>query len=99
MRFLSRFPFFKKVDFGDSMGGGSVIKQYSSNLAIYRATDGKKLLKNVIKREKRVKRVEKRVNVVVVIGRCGFAFLYADIYAFEFRKKYRIIYGNSSVFC
>jgi hypothetical protein len=92
MRFLSRFPFFERVDSGDFMGGGSVIKQYNSNLAIYRATDGKKLLENVIKREK-------RVNVVVVISRCGFAFLYADIYAFEFRKKYRIIHGNSSVLC
>jgi hypothetical protein len=99
MKFLSRFPFFEKIDSGDSMGGGSVIKQYNSNLAIYRAIDGKKLLENVIKREKRVKRVEKRVNVVVVIGRCGFAFLHADIYAFELRKKHRIIYYNSSVLC
>jgi hypothetical protein len=81
------------------MGGGSVIKQYNNNLAIYRAINSKELLKNVIKREKRVKSVEKRVNVIVVIGRCGFAFLYADIYAFEFRKKYRIIHGNSSVLC
>jgi hypothetical protein len=74
------------------MGGGSVIKHYNSKLAIYRTTDGKKFLKNVIKREK-------RVNIVVVIGRCGFAFLYADIYAFEFRKKHRIIHYNSSVLC
>jgi hypothetical protein len=81
------------------MGGGSVIKQYNSNLAIYRAIGGEKLLGGVIKREKRVRRVEKRVNVVVIIGRCGFAFLYTDIYVFEFRKKYRIIYGNSSVLC
>jgi hypothetical protein len=74
------------------MGGGSVIKQYNSNLAIYRATNDEKLLKGVIKREK-------RVNIVVVIGRCGFVFLYINIYAFEFRKKYRIIYSNSSVLC
>jgi hypothetical protein len=79
------------------MSGSSVVKQYNNNLAIYWATGGEKLLEGVIKREKRVKCVEKRVNVVVVIGRCGFAFLYADIYAFELRKKYRIIYGNSSV--
>jgi hypothetical protein len=81
------------------MGGGSVIKQCNSNLAIYRATNGEKLLKGVIRREKRVKRVEKRVNVVVVVGRCGFAFLHADIYAFKFRKKHRIIHYNSSVLC
>jgi hypothetical protein len=99
MKFLSRFPFFEKIDSDDSMGGGSVIKQYNNNLAIYRATNGEKLLENVIKREKRVKRIKKRVNVVVVIGKCGFAFLHADIYAFEFRKKYRIIHGNSSVLC
>jgi hypothetical protein len=74
------------------MGGGSVVKQYNSNLAIYRAINGEKLLKSVIKREK-------RVNVVVIIGRCGFAFFHADIYAFKFRKKHRIIYGNFSVFC